>query len=237
MELDLNLQRAAAADISSRPRPMMPLNDQIHQKLRWNLASGNYQPGQRLSTRMLAKEFGTSVMPVREALKRLVAERVLIVEPNSAFRVPFIDRNRGIQLFEIRKMLEALATRYAVPRIAPGQLDLLRKVDNDMISAMERADAQGYFTANYSFHFIIYSAADSPDLVALIEGLWMQIGPLFASILDVKSYYAGWKVYHQDLIEAVRTGNVDAAATAIEQDVESAKNYFIASGSNGHGNE
>lgn len=230
MELELNDQGATIRESSTRARSQMPLNDQIHQKLRWNLASGIYKPGQRLSTRTLAKEFGTSSMPVREALKRLVAERILIVEPNSAYRVPFIDRNRGIQLFEIRKMLEALATRYAVPRLSPVQVDLLRKVDNDMIAAMERRDPQGYFAANYSFHFLIYSAADSPDLVALIEGLWMQIGPFFASILDIKTYNEGWKVYHQDVIDAIRAGDAEAAAAAIERDVDSAKSYFLSSG-------
>lgn len=204
-----------------------PLNDQIHQKLRWNLASGIYMPGQRLSTRTLAGEFGTSAMPVREALKRLAAERVLVVEPNSAFRVPFINLQRGIQLFEIRKTLEILATRYAVPRLTRVQIDLLRKVDNDMIAAMERKDAQGYFAANYSFHFLIYSAADSTDLVALIEGLWMQIGPFFASILDVDSYNHGWRVYHTDIIEAIRAGDEDAAVAAIGRDIDSAKAYFV----------
>ena len=233
LEPDVSGETVPAVDVNPRARPPTTLNDQIHRKLRWNLASGIYKPGQRLSTRAFAKEFGTSVMPVREALKRLVAERILIVERNSAYRVPTIDRERGTQLFEIRRILEELATRYAAPRLSSNQLDLLRKVDNDMIAAMERRDIQGYLTGNYSFHFIIYSAAGNPDLVALIEGLWMQIGPFYASIIDPDSYDDSWKVFHQHIIEAVRAGDADEAAAAIGRDVDSAKDYFISNGAEG----
>ena len=212
----------------ARTRTPLPLNDQIHQKLRWNLASGVYNPGQRLSTRALANEFGTSVMPVREALKRLVAERILVVEPNSAFRVPKISRMRGEQLFEIRQMLEMLATRHAVPNLGRAHIDLLQKVDNDMIAAIKRGDAHGYFAANYSFHFLIYSAANNVDLVAIIEGLWMQIGPFFASIMDMQSYNEGWKIYHGEVIDAIRAGDANEAAHAIARDIDSAKSYFTA---------
>ena len=212
----------------ARLKSALPLNDQIHQKLRWNLASGVYKPEQRLSTRALAGEFGTSVMPVREALKRLVAERILVVEPNSAFRVPKISRARGVQLFEIRKTLEMLATRHAIPNLTRAHIDLLRKVDNDTNEAIRRGDSHGYFAANYSFHFLIYSAANNIDLSAIIEGLWMQIGPFFASILEMNSFRDGWQIYHSDIIEAVRSGNADEAALAIARDIDSAKAYFAA---------
>jgi DNA-binding GntR family transcriptional regulator len=225
VEFELEHRAETAMDGGGRARSQTPLNDQIHQKLRWNLVSGIYTPGQRLSTRTLARDFGTSAMPVREALKRLVAERILVVEPNSAFRVPFIDRKRGLRLFEIRKTLEILATRYAVPHLTREQVDLLRKVDIDMAAALEREDAQGYFAANYTFHFLIYSAADSPDLVAMIEGLWMQIGPFYASILDIKTYNQDWR--HQHVIEAIRAGDTESAVIAIARDIDSAKDYFV----------
>ncbi len=167
-------------------------------------------------------------MPVREALKRLVAERVLVVEPNSAFRVPNVGLTRGVQLFEIRKNLEMLATRHAVPNLTKTHIDLLQKVDNDMIAAIRRGDAHGYFAANYSFHFLIYSAANNIDLVAIIEGLWMQIGPFFASMLNIQSYSDSWQTYHRDVVEAILSGDAEAAANAIVRDIDSAKAYFTA---------
>lgn len=210
-------------------RQPISLTETIRQKLRWNLVSGIYLPGTRLSTRNLAREFGTSAMPVRDALKQLVAERILVVERQSAFRVPVITRERGIQLFEIRKSLEMLATRQAVTALTPMHCDLLNKFCNDMAAAVDRRDVQGYFAANYSFHFLIYSAAGAPDLVAMIEGVWMQIGPFYAAILDNSRADANWQLHHEQAITAIRSQDVDGAATAIARDIESAQNYFSAS--------
>lgn len=209
-------------------RQPISLTETIRQKLRWNLVSGVYLPGTRLSTRNLAKEFGTSAMPVRDALKQLVAERILVVERQSAFRVPVITRERGIQLFEIRKSLEMLATRQAVTALTQVHCDLLSKFCNDMAAAVDRRDVQGYFAANYSFHFLIYSAAGAPDLVAMIEGVWMQIGPFYAAILDNSRADANWQLHHERAIAAIRSQDVDGAATAIARDIESAQNYFSA---------
>lgn len=230
MEREIGMRQSdTAAEGGGRCRPQGSLNETIHQELRWNLVSGIYLPGKRLSTRMLAKEFGTSAMPVREALRQLVAERILVVEQKSAFRVPFISRDRGLKLFEIRKTLEMLATRHAVPHLSRVHVDLLKKFNNDLMSALERGDRQGYFSANYSFHFLIYSAADSPDLVALIERSWMQIGPFYASILDINTYNQIWQAYHVAIIDAIRVGDAEAAAAAVAQDIDSAKDYFISS--------
>lgn len=226
--VDQGFLKTMGAEAGSASRIQASLNQQIHQTLRWNLASGVYLPGQRLSTRTLAKEFGTSAMPVRDALKQLVAQRVLAVEPNSAFRVPVVDRTRGVQLFEIRNALESLAIRHAVPHLTSVHVDLLRKVNNDAIAAMERRDPQGYFAANYSFHFIIYSASGSQDLVAMIEELWMQIGPFFASILDVNKYNHAWQSHHHDAVAAIQARDVEAAVNAIANDINSAKDYFVA---------
>ncbi len=213
-------------DGESGARQPISLTETIRQKLRWNLVSGIYLPGTRLSTRSLAKDFGTSAMPVRDALKQLVAERILDVERQSAFRVPIITRARGIQLFEIRKLLEMLATRQAVPALTQVHCDLLSKFCNDMSAAVARRDVQGYFAANYSFHFLIYSAASAPDLVAMIEGLWMQIGPFYAAIIDDSRADADWQVHHEQVIAAIRAQDLEGAALAISRDIESAKDYF-----------
>ncbi|WP_307742833.1 GntR family transcriptional regulator [Gemmobacter fulvus] len=213
-------------DDDKRIRPQASLTEDIRQKLRWNLASGIYLPGTRLSTRGLAKEFGTSVMPVRDALKQLVAERILVVERQSAFRVPVISRARGVQLFEIRTTLEMLATRNAVPSLTDAHADLLGKFCNDMAAALERGDVQGYFAANYSFHFLIYSATRNPDLVAMIEGLWMQIGPFYAAILDTSTRADYWQIYHEQAIAAIRAGDAEEAARAIARDINSARDFF-----------
>ncbi len=205
-----------------------PLNDQVHQQLRWRLTCGHYRPGQALSIRSLTEEFGTSMMPIREALKRLAAERALEVTPNRAFRVPRLDTDRIVGLFAIRKTLESMATRLAATHLNKRQIAALAQAEWAMRDAIARNDPTAYFVANYTFHFTIYSASANDDLVALIEGIWVLTGPGLASTIEAKGFTEEWKLFHIDAVNAFRAANVDAACAAIETDIEWAMRHFLA---------
>lgn len=204
-----------------------PLNDQVHQQLRWRLTCGHYRPGQALSIRSLTEEFSTSMMPVREALKRLAAERALEVTPNRAFRVPRLDTDRIVGLFAIRKTLESMATRLAATRLRKRQLAALAQAEWAMRDAINRNDATAYFIANYNFHFTIYSACGNPDLVALIEGIWVLTGPGLSCTVEAQGFTDEWKLFHIDAVNALRAGDVETACTAIETDIEWAMRHFL----------
>jgi len=85
------------------------LQEQLYQNLRQALLSGRFQPGERLKIRDLADEWGTSPMPVRAALQRLVAEGALEGEPQRSLRVPVMTRERYLQILQVRQSLEGLA--------------------------------------------------------------------------------------------------------------------------------
>lgn len=209
------------------PDPDRPLNDQVHQKLCWGLTSGRYKPGQALSIRSLTEEFGTSTMPIREALKRLAGERALEVTPNRAFRVPVLSPGRVAGLFDIRKTLELMATRLAVPRLTKRQIGALAQCEWSMRQAIDQNNASGYFTANHAFHFTLYSAAGNDDLVALIESIWIQIGPSLASTVEAHGFTDEWRLFHNEAVAALQAGDSDAACTAIENDIDWALQHFL----------
>lgn len=204
-----------------------PLNDQIHHQLRWRLTCGHYRPGQAMSIRSLTEEFGTSMMPIREALKRLAAERALDVTPNRAFRVPLLETDRIVGLFAIRKTLESMATRLAAARLNKRQLTALAQAEWAMRDAINRNDATAYFTANYNFHFTIYSASANEDLVAVIEGIWVLTGPGLSSTIEAQGFTDEWKLFHIDAVTALRRGDVEAACRAIETDIDWAMRHFL----------
>ena len=98
------------------------LQDQLYQNIRSGLLSGRFQPGERLKIRDLAAEWGTSPMPVRAALQRLVAEGALEGEAQRSLRVPAMTRERFEQLLPVRINLEGLAVELAAARITATEL-------------------------------------------------------------------------------------------------------------------
>ena len=108
-------------------RSDMSLSDQIYQQLKWSLIVGEHGPDSALSIRTVAERMGTSMMPVREALKRLASERALIASANRSFRVPRHDPERVSDLFFLRANLEGAATELATPRMTPAEIDQLAR--------------------------------------------------------------------------------------------------------------
>ena len=130
-------------------------------------------PGDSLNLRGLAERLGTSMTPVREAVRRLVAEGALIDAPSRALRVPDFDLRQMQDLKLARIALEPLVTGRAVERMDDGTLDSLAA-----ILAEEAGNGAGRDTPdlsqNYRFHFTLYQKADSPVLLPLISGLWLR---------------------------------------------------------------
>lgn len=197
-----------------------PLRDQILQRCRWLLLGGHVVPGQKLPLRPLAEEFNTSLMPVRDALNRLVADGALELSASRTIRVPEMTEVRLFELHEIRRALEGLATEYATPNLTGAAIDRAEQLIGEMEDALARGDFDGYIRAHYSFHFTIYAAADRPTLLGMIEVLWLQVGPWFrrgierATRLEIEANSC-----HAGVIAALRARDAAGARAAIELDI------------------
>lgn len=145
------------------------LQEQLYQNIRAGLLSGRFQPGELLKIRDLAAEWGTSPMPVRAALQRLVAEGALEGEAQRSVRVPAMTRERFEQLLPVRINLEGLAVELAAARISPAELDSLQGCIERMAVALRERDVQAYLRDNSQFHLTLYSACANPVLLRLIE--------------------------------------------------------------------
>jgi DNA-binding GntR family transcriptional regulator len=195
------------------------LRELVYKNLRGAVARGAYVPGQALTVRSLAQSMNVSPTPVREALQMLASEGALTVEPNKAYRIPVITRDRMAELREIRAALEGLAAERAAERITLAELAGLEAADARSIRAIARKDTKTYLAANEEFHFILYDAARSPTLSRIILSLWLQIGPslnlLFRDIKLIEELADN----HKRAIAAMRTGDAVAAREAIRRDV------------------
>ncbi|WP_137973986.1 GntR family transcriptional regulator [Pseudomonas sp. F(2018)] len=195
------------------------LQERLYQRIREGLLAGRFQPGERLKIRDLAAEWGTSPMPVRAALQRLVAEGALEGEPQRSVRVPLMTRERYQNIFQVRLGLEGLAVELATPHLSPADMAELRDCVQRMDVAIEQRQVQDYLEANSRFHLRLYGACGNPVLLRSIESLWLQIGPFFNRLFTGADLSLRLNDFHEEAFAAIEAGDAKAARKAMEQDL------------------
>jgi DNA-binding GntR family transcriptional regulator len=207
------------------PVGRLTLQEQVYQALRTLLMVGGVVPGQGLTVRELARGMGTSPMPVREAMRRLIAERALELLPNGTVRVRLMSDSQRAESREIRALLEGLAVARATQEITPEEIAEAERLDVEMNRALAERRLDDYIVLNQRFHFLCYRAARSDILSEVIESLWVQNGPflrLYASEMLEGRYgpdYADLYQNHADLLAAFRRRDSEAAAAALRNDL------------------
>lgn len=213
----------------------LTLADQVYGDLKELLLAGRAAPGERFTLRGLATAIGTSPMPVREAVSRLVAENALEVLPNRAVRVPLMPKARFAELRLIRASVEGLA---AATAIVNGTAEELAEVERfaDLFAAereKRRPDGAAAMRHNKDLHFALYRAAHMPTLFQMIESLWLQVGPVLnldfhASPKRLREGEA--HIHHAALVGALKTRDTDAARAAVVADIWSAGDFILSRG-------
>ncbi|SLN53540.1 GntR family transcriptional regulator [Roseisalinus antarcticus] len=207
-----------------RPAGPEPANLRIARELRLQLMRGERAPGEILTHRRLAEQLGVSPMPVRDALRQLLAERALVVaNGNRSVAVPQLDSARLHDLKTIRENLEGTAARLAARRWQPHQLARIEAI-------LESSETTGRpdLGKNVDFHFAIYKASQSEVLLPLIESLWLQFGPYLSRVTAMAGASMGTgDTYHRQVVEALRTRDEDAAERAIIADISRAMTLLL----------
>ncbi|HYH36973.1 MAG TPA: GntR family transcriptional regulator [Azospirillum sp.] len=209
------------------------MSGRVYRDLRSLIMAGQVCPGERLSIRAVAGALGTSMMPVRDAIARLAAEQALEVLPNRTVRVPILTRRRFEELRTIRLMLEGHATAVAAERVTPPALEEIRDLHAAFTAEHAHAapDAGRLIAINKDFHFRIYEAAEMPALMQIIEGLWLQIGPVLNFDLRSKSRRLSDRValrYHQGMLDGLEVRDGAAARAALAGDITTAGDFILA---------
>ena len=124
------------------------LNDRVYRELKNSIMAGAFKPGSELTLRSVAEALGTSFMPVRDAMRRLVAERALEMRPSRTIAIPILSGDEFLELRRIRVLLEGEAVALAAKKISPRQLNDLRTI----LKKLDRLDRdrRGQFWASQS---------------------------------------------------------------------------------------
>jgi DNA-binding GntR family transcriptional regulator len=203
------------------------LNDRTYTSLKGSLISGVFQPGQALVIRTVAEGYGISPTPVREALQRLVAERLLTMKSNRSIIVPPLSVDKFSELCRIRCALEGLAGELAVEHLRVADLTRLRKTMELMDESITRWDSANYRKMNEKFHFLIYEKAKSPRLFEMIQNLWCQVGPFMYGLFEKGAYGPHANDYHRQILRALEKKDGTQVREKIAADITAAANALI----------
>jgi DNA-binding GntR family transcriptional regulator len=192
---------------------------QVHQRLRLALMRSRFHPGEKLKLRVLAEEMGVSSMPVRAALSRLVSEGALEQVDRRSVRVPVLSDARLREVAELRMDLEGKAASRAAELATPEQVDALAAIHAEMSDDRVSGRMEEMMVANERFHRELCSLAGMPVLARIIEGLWLQCGPLNAGIKQIRFLHQPEEHPHHDVIRALRQRDGALARLAIQRDI------------------
>ncbi|NPV70023.1 MAG: GntR family transcriptional regulator [Firmicutes bacterium] len=144
----------------------------VYRALREHIVNGDLEPGTRLLQKKIAEELGVSEIPVREAIRQLQAEGLVVVTPHSGAEVASFRPEEIEEALAIRGVLEGFAARTAVGRAAPGAIAELRSILDNMGRCVENDDRANYGILNHEFHTKLYALSPYPKLQKMIEEIW-----------------------------------------------------------------
>lgn len=196
------------------------VSSRLHRALRARLCEGAFSPGDVVSIRRIAAEYGTSAMPAREALRWLVGEGALRFSGARKIIVPQFNRDHFHEVLFARRSLETEVSRQAFENIGADDIAELQCIDARINTAIAQSDLGRYMYGNYQFHFHIYRLSHSQVLLPLIENLWLQYGP---SMRYICLRWGASKIaddYHRKATQALCGGDRDGFCEAIAADIE-----------------
>lgn len=195
-----------------------PVHEQVYRRLREAIVTGKFVPGRSVTLRGLAEDLGVSAMPVREAIRRLVAERALEVHENRRISVSHMTRRRFEELVAARVLLEPEAAVRSLPHISAKTVDNLVEIDDAIDVSLRNGDSSGYVAQNRDFHFLLYASARSEVFQPLIESIWLQTGP-FMRVVYGRIGTSFVIDQHKAAISAIQNGDAEALRAAIRDDI------------------
>ncbi|MGH9246767.1 MAG: GntR family transcriptional regulator [Acidimicrobiales bacterium] len=196
----------------------------VAERLRDEIQDGVLAPGARLRQNDIARRFGVSTTPVREAFAQLQAEGLLRIDPHRGAIVFHPSPDDLLEFYEIRGVLESFAVNRAVPRLTPETVRSLQLLIDRM---RKTADARKWLRLNDDFHLKLYERAEMPRLVALIENLRDASTPYIHMFVAGRPPSQRADGEHQAILDACVKGDAEEAQHAILQHLSSAAQDLV----------
>lgn len=204
------------------------LNTKVYERLKAMILHRRLRPGMRLVQRNLAREMGTSAMPVIEALRRLERDGYVIHVPHLGSFVKERTVEEVCEAFSIRRALELEACRLFMERADAQDRQVLRQLNEQMKGCARRADLAGYLEADLSFHMHLVRRAGESGLLRLVEKLQIE-ETCFGNAPELQEERGSIEHLgdcHDGIVDAIERGDADAAAHALREHLLQAEQEY-----------
>jgi DNA-binding GntR family transcriptional regulator len=191
--------------------------ERVYRAVRERILAGAYGPGYRVVIDALASEFGVSALPVREAIRRLEAEGLVIFRPNAGARVAPADPGLFDEEMTVLAVLEGYATALAAEHLGKAGIKRLGTLNDQMTAAIERLDPLSFSRLNQEFHAVIYEHCPNEALVELLRDVARRLDAIRRTVFVQIPYRGSESVAeHRRLIDLIASGapaaKIEAAA-------------------------
>ena len=194
----------------------LPLRDVVFNTLRQAILRGELKPGERLMEIQLANKLGVSRTPIREAIRKLELEGLVLMIPRKGAEVAEITEKNLRDVLEVRCALEELAVQLACDRIDKQGIHKLQQAAKNFASVLDSEDITKIAEADVAFHDIIYMAR----LIQLLNNLREQMYRYRIEYLKKKEYYPRLLAEHQDIIQAIANREHERATKITSQHID-----------------
>jgi DNA-binding GntR family transcriptional regulator len=209
-----------ARDGGRRPLDNRTLWEQVRDRLREDVLAGRLAPGTELSEVALAREFGISRGPLREALGRLASEGLVTITPRRGAVVTQLSRQEFIDAYQVREALETLAVRLAVPLMSDAERAHLHELCELMARAARDNQVRLFFDTNNSFHEALVRASRNQKLYEVHRVLVGQMAPYLPRSLELRGNLQRSVEEHEEILAAIDARDPDRASQLLAEHIE-----------------
>ncbi len=210
----------------SRSAEAPAAHERLYRSLRTQVMHGELPPGQALTLRGLAAKFDVSMTPAREAVRRLVAEGALTLSASGRISTPALANERIEELAAIRALLEPELASRALPRAHFALIDRLSVINTANAEAVAKHDAVAYVRTNLEFHRTLYLRAQAPAMLAMVETIWLQLGPTMRAVYS-RLRRSEAPPHHRLILAALRAGDEPGLRLAVRVDVTQGLRHLL----------
>ena len=198
----------------------LPLRDVVFKTLRQAILKGELEPGERLMEIQLAERLGVSRTPIREAIRKLELEGLVLMIPRRGAEVAKISEKNLRDVLEVRRSLEELAIDLACQRIQEEELETLREAQKEFSAAVAAGDAMEIAQTDEKFHEIIYSGTGNQKLMQILSNLREQMYRYRLEYIKDANKRQILLVEHEQILKALSLRHVQEAKLAVREHID-----------------
>lgn len=206
----------------------LPLRDVVFQTLRQAILHGELKPGERLMEIHLAERLGVSRTPIREAIRKLELEGLVVMMPRRGAMVASITEKDLKDVLEVRLTLEILAGEVACERITPELLEELKKAGEEFDRLKDTEDVDRLAEADVKFHEIIYTATGNARLINILNNLREQMYRYRLEYLKDKDSHERLNREHRAIYTGIKNGDKGAVSAAVCEHINNQEKAILA---------